>query len=715
MTGGQRLDAVEGSVTVSFDEARRPTVTAGSIQDAAFGLGWCVSRHRAGQLDALRRRGQGRMAELAGPAAVAADLRQRTLGLPAVARRCWAVLPGPQRELLTAFAAGANEAADESWWGPLDSIAVAQVLFQQLASDGSELRMVEVMRRTLSPGVVEFLLAGRDDFETAVDGSVPDPEPPVPVPVADLRRLMAERPPAGPAPLVVSDRPPVGSNGWAVCTDGRAVLANDMHLELTSPSLWYAVRLALPDADVAGVTVPGLPLVVAGSNGSVAWGFTRVPGDTVDLLEVRPGSSPERYRVGDAEEPYTLRRERIVVRDAPAVVAVVRETRWGPVVAELAGRPVVERSTLTDPAALDFGAADLCGTADVEAAVRVVTNAGLPPVNVLLADSGGRVAWTVGGRFVRRPGGPRGIPRAEDAAAPEWMPPAELPRVIAPPSGLVVSCNQGHEAVRATGIAWNSFSGVRARRVVDVLTAGGGRDEAGGLRLQLDPDASLYSFYRDLALRQLGGRGPDGEARAEIEAWDGTSDRDARGLALLVTFRELLREELLASVTRPCRAYDPGFTYCVNAHEGTLRALIDVLEPGLVPAPWPGPAEFLRAQVLIARTLLRRRTGLDRPVHWGEINQLARVPLGTPGPVDDPPVELSGCPDSVLVAQPDFGASMRLVVDPGRPERGLLSLPGSADGRPPLEAASLLDWVAGRAAPLLPGTNRSARPAAAAG
>lgn len=706
------LRAKDGTVRVTFDALDRPTVHAPTWEAAAFGLGWAIARHRRTQMDLLRRRSHGRLAEVLGPRAVPNDVQQRTLGLAQVARACWERLPPSQRRTLEAYADGVDAAprgADDEPWAPSDCVAVAQQLLRELSSDGQDVRMVEVMRRTLPPAVVAFLLDGRDEFPVGIDGTVPDPCRSTP-PVAELKSLMAE-PPGPPGPLVVADRRPVGSNAWAVTQGGTAVLANDMHLELTSPSLMYAARLVVRDVTVEGVTVPGLPSLVSGTNGKVAWGFTRLPADTCELRELTPGDTLGTYRYGDVEEPYTVRRERIAVRGADDVEVEVHETPWGPVVDRLRGRPLALSGNLTDPTALDFALTGLYEATDVTEAADLLNDCGMPPLNAVLADATGDIAWTVTGRYPRRAGGPRGF---SDPVLDPWptprLAPRELPRLLTPPSGYVVSCNHADALGRTAALGWNFFPGTRARRAAATLATAGPHDEARSAALQLDLDADLYTYYRDLALRHLPERGPAvlRALRDEVLAWRGTSHHDEYGFALLVVFRELLREELFAALTRPCRRYDETFTYCYNGHEGPLRRLLDALAPGLVPAPWPGPAAFVVGMLGSARTLLTRRGGSAEPVRWGSVNVLAPTSLGVP-PVTGHPARheagLSGCPESLRVTQPDFGAAMRLVVAPARPTDGLLTLPGSPSGAGPEDLEHIVRWTAGRTHPLRPSGN----------
>ncbi|MFG1610406.1 penicillin acylase family protein [Actinoplanes sp. NPDC049265] len=662
---------------------------------AVLGLGFQMAIDRAGQMDFLRRTASGTLAQLVGPAAVEADVRQRRLGLTAVAQRSVALLPAGQATTLDAFVrgvrAGLRHRGSPMTWSAADTLQVAQVLFQSMGSDGSELRMTEVMRRSLPPEVAAFLLDGADEYATGPDGrSIAHAS--APMPVTQLRALFQEPPGSGQDRVVVGARP-AGSNAWAVRTATGAVLANDMHLQLTDPPLMYPARMVVGGGYACGVTVPGLPALVAGSNGRVAWGLTRLPADNADL---RPLSADEARRV-------QVREETIEVRGGPPVRLEVADSPWGPLTEPLAGEPVAFTSTLLDPAALDLGLLDLYRASDLDSAMAIVNRSGLPPVNAVLADAAGRVGWTVGGRFPSRPAvGSRGFSSTAEPVHAPRVAPGDLPRVADPGSGTVINCNNGSAEVRAAGIAWNLPSGVRARRVADRL-AGAEVGVAGSLALQLDTEASLFEFYRALALRQLPAA-PRTEAlreiRADVTAWGGTADAGERGLALLTLFRDLMREDLIAAATRPARRLDPRFSYCFAGAEGPLRQLIGGLADGLVPAPWRNGREFVVGQLLIARRALLRETGLDRLPRWGELNRLTLAPLAA-YPPQVVGIALAGCAESVRVAQPDFGAAMRLVAVPGRPDVGSLSIPGGSREAEDT-AAAIRDWAGGRGQPLLP-------------
>jgi penicillin G amidase len=693
----RELAGAAGPIVVRDSPEGYPQIQAVNWSDAARGLGHCVTQDRPHQMDLLRRFAGGRLAEVRGPGAVPSDLASRRLGLPQVALRAWDRLPPWQQELAQAFSAGVATSwpAHLERWKPVDCVAVVQFLHRELGSVGEDVRMVEVLRRTLPPEVVDLLLCTEDAEEVGLDGE-PVPVRPATVPLAQLSELFA-RPPVAPGRMVVTDTRPAGSNAWAVSDGQNAVLANDMHLALTDPSLWYAATLEVGSHRVTGVTLPGAPLLIGGRNTRLAWGFTRLVADQTDLhelpadmREVPPERSP-----GPGE--YCLRRETVRVVGANPVRAEFRDTALGPVIGSLAGRELAYGGALTEPAVLDFGAAELYEAATVDDGVRIVTRCGLPPVNVLLADHRGGIAWTVGGRFRRRAGGPHGL-RTDGlaAAASDWLRPDELPRVIRS-RGVLVNANNGMAEARNQGIGWNFFPGTRARRL-GVLLSGDDPSGPTAVHVQRDTDAHFYEYYRRLARRHLTTRSARlAPLLAEVASWRGTADVDETGLALLVLFRECLREAVFSAATGPAQQYDVSFTYCHNAHETPLRAVLDTLGGELVPAPWRSAAHFVAGQLLTARALLTRRPGRPGPVRWGDVNRFEPLAWRHRSPADRAAVaalELPGCAESICVALPGFGASVRLVACLSGPSAIVLSIPGDRSERSPGWAA-VEQWLTG--------------------
>lgn len=736
----------DGTVRVALDARGVPTLTGPDRPSVAYGLGWVTARDRLFQLDLYRRRALGRTAEVFGPAALPHDVAQRTLGLHLAAERMADELPRWQRDLLEAYAAGVNDrlhatdalpleftlaGTEPAPWRPADSAAVALLLAQMLGGDGATLRMRTVMDDALPPDVVRFLLPRSGPYAVDIAGTPAAPHRGTPAVPPDLAAALAHlagtAAPATGDPVVGTDESPFGSNAWAVAgrrtADGRSIVANDMHLPLTAPCIFYRARLRYAGHRVDGVVAPGVPLIVAGSSARVAWGVTRLVADNVDLVALDvPADAPDHYRTATGLEAFGVRTETIEVRGAEQATVEVRDTRWGPVYGPtVCGAPVALRWRPLEPGGLDLGLAGLAESTDVVGACDAANRAAGPPLNVVVGDADGRVAWTVTGSFPVHPGGDRRVVRPH-AGGRSWercRAPAELPRVVDPASGLVVVANNLTPQHAATGgLADNGFSARRAHRVAAVVDALPPVSEPDMLRLQRDDDAAFYAFYRDLVREAVDGHAGrlsahQRDALAAVDAWDGTAGVQARGLAVLMAFRENLRETLFAAVLAPCRRLDPGFRYGWHDHESALRALLAATDPPVVPPPYRGRTQLLLAHLELSAAMLRAAAG-GRPmadVPWGELNlSTVRHPLSSAFPelsdvLDLPDVPMPGCAESVHAAHPGFGPAVAFVVSPAHVGDGLLRLPGGQAGDPrlPTYADQFAAWSTGVPAALCPG------------
>ncbi|WP_437926830.1 penicillin acylase family protein [Sorangium sp. So ce291] len=744
------LSGLERAVTVTSDGLGIPTIRAASRLDALRALGFVTARDRLFQMDLLRRSSGGRLAEILGRDLLEADTRQRLHGVPQAAAAILARLPQDQRAALDAYAEGVNahlRSAEplpleiqklgyrpESW-RPEDSLLIVLSMFQTLGGSEEEERTRTVLTRTLPPSVVAFLLADTDPYTKALLGA--QAAAPPPLPAGELRALVAQAARAagddraqGRSAGVLSPsagEAPVGSNGWAVAgprtRDGRAILANDMHLELGVPNVWYRAELRHDGGEVAGLVLPGVPMVVVGTNRHVAWGLTSLDGDLLDLveLEIHP-ERPDEYRTPSGWRRFDVAQEIIRVRGEPDVAVTVRRTIWGPVASRpLLGRPVALRWAALDPEAIDLGLIAMERVRSVDEAVRVMNLAHGPACNVLLADRRGRVAWTVTGPLPRRRGFDGAVSRSWADGRAGWdgyLPPAALPRVVDPPSGLVVNANQRMPlGAGAPALGRDHANGYRAYRITERLRAARPATEADLFQLQLDTRAGFFDFYRDLALRVLVGEAASrrpalAEARRAVEAWDGRADVSSVGLALIARFRRVLADEVFAAWLGASRAAEPTLELSLADIDTPLQRALSERPPGVAPAPAGGWDAFLLGAMERAVAEVNQQHG-ERPLdqlEWGAVSQVRIAhPLGAipelGALLNMAPEPLAGCGFCVRLAAGSLGASERLVVSPGHESDGILHMPTgqSGDPRSPHYRDQQRAWVDGRPLPLLAG------------
>ncbi len=517
VTAGElALPGAAAALRIERDTHGIPTVHASTLRDAAFGLGVAHAQDRLWQMETQRRIGAGRLAEVFGPGALPTDRFLRHLGVRQAAAAQWAQLSAPSRALLQAYADGVNAVLQTQLrarppeflilgvqpepWDPIDSLAWTIMMSWDLGGNWNSellrLRLALVMPVARinellppypgDPPRLTGAEGGLSDYAaffgslglgaaatTKTTAGPPDPTRPV---LADAWAALPEMaPPAG-----VEG---VGSNNWVLAgsrsTTGSPLLANDPHLKLSVPALWYIARLVVPPSPqaagideaaarglrVAGATLPGLPLVVLGQNPDIAWGFTNTGPDVQDLyLEQLDPADPTRYRTPEGWAAFETGTDLIRVKDQPDVPLTLRHTRHGPVISDAgmapdlldaaAGSPpppyvLAMRWTAldpdTDPVAVGLRFMQARSVDEFVAASRAWV---APMQSMVVADRAGRIGMVAPGRLpLRRADNElRGlVPAPGWEARFDWagfVPADETPRVFDPPGGWIATANQ---------------------------------------------------------------------------------------------------------------------------------------------------------------------------------------------------------------------------------------------------------------------------------
>ncbi|MGH8656219.1 MAG: penicillin acylase family protein [Gammaproteobacteria bacterium] len=748
LDGVVALEGLGAPVQVELDGYGVPRIEAHTRADAFRALGFVTARDRLFQMDLLRRSSAGRLAEIFGPELLESDRWHRTMGFEHLVGKILSSLPSDQQEILRAYAQGVSSALEEtrvlpfeflmlgyrpSPWVPEDSLLVVMGLYETLSGSGDEERMVSVMEAALPPRVVSFLTPEGDCYTERLAEPPPADCHPRPLPAEDLRTLANEngaRPPSV-ASAVRARMMNRGSSAWVVASrkgkDGRTLLANDMHMELSVPNIWYRAELHYGDHRVAGFTLPGLPLVIGGTNDRIAWGFTNVDGgDIADLVLLRVDPAHKNlYLTPQGPKPFTERMEKIQVRGAQEVSHRVRDTVWGPVLPEaLLGQQVAVRWTALDPSATNLDLLDLDRVGKVDGALKILNRAGGPLLNALVADNAGNIGWTLSGRIPARIGFDGLMSRSWDDGARRWegyIAPLDHPRLMNPPSGFLVNANEKMANVEPRFVVGHDYaSGFRAYRIAERFRELRAVTERDMLDLQLDTKSDYYRYYQQLALRALDARGASGDTdllavRRYLDAWDGRAEKGSLGIALLVELRSVLADAVLTPLFERCRAIDPKFKYWWGTLDAPLQQLLDARLPELIPnrqayADWDA---FIVAMVeKSARNLLQQYPVESlQDLSWGQVNFVEILhPLASAvsllGDWLNMPLEsVPGCDMCVRWQSIRGGATERLVVSPGHAQDGILHMPGGQSGHPlsPFYRDQQANWVEGRPTDLLVG------------
>lgn len=745
MEGEWPLPTLAAPVTVAFDALAIPTIEAHDRLDAARALGYLHAGERLFQMDMLRRKMAGRLAEIIGAPAVDLDRRQRSYRFGDAAAAILAGLPDDQRDVLRAYAEGVNAQMTRlpefppefrflhyrpEPWQPADSLLTALAMFQLLSDQEHDERMLSVMARCLPPELTAFLTPDDDVYAHTLTGGPDSRKPATPIPAKAVGKLLDTRPDRPLAQALVAPEPPsTGSNNWAVngsrTADGRAIVADDMHLPLGVPNTWYRARLRFDSKALSGITLPGLPLVVVGSNGHLAWGFTNIDGDLLDLvrLTLNP-ANPSEYLTPNGWRAFDSRREIIRVKNGEDVSIETRSTLWGPVSPQpLLGQSIALHWTALDPSAVNLTLLDMAEAETLEQGLDLMNRVGIPPQNVVLADDHGRIGWTYAGFFPLRQGFDGSSQQSWADGTRGWrgyIAAAQLPRLIDPPEGYIATANNRTLGKDYPHIISHGFSnGYRAYRIRERLAARTQLNERDMLEIQLDTRSEFHEFYRTLALTLLDqdDHRADPElidAERVIRGWNGRLDPDSTGIALLVRWRSDLARALFSPLLAECARSEPTFAYRWREQETPLRTWLSAQVPETLPQPHPAGwsgflLDTLRQSLKDLKTEHQVRSLAELP--WEKVNTVKiQHPFSQSHALAAGWLDMTPAPGAcngfcVKVLQGQHGASQRMVVAPDHLEDAILHMPGGQSGHPlsPHYRDQHPAWQQGEPLPFLPG------------
>ena len=352
LDGEVLTDGIEAEVKIDRDGVGIPVITAANRADLAYATGYVHAQDRFFQMDLTRRNAAGELAELFGEVALPVDRRHRLHRFRHRAEAVVVAMNDDNAAILGAYTRGVNDGlasldakpfeyfltgTHPRPWADADTILAGFTMYLQLNDERAHRDVRRgLAQQALPPDVFSWLYPQGTEWDAPMGG---EPRTDRPIPGPDVFDLNGTKT-ASTITAIHADGEPLipGSNNWAVAgrlTDtGAAIVANDMHLGITTPNVFYRVRLRTTDAarlDLTGVTLPGVPILVAGSNGRVAWGNTNSYGDWSDAVIVVPGSAPDTYKTPDGDKAFDIHRETIVVKGADPEVFEIRETIWGPV------------------------------------------------------------------------------------------------------------------------------------------------------------------------------------------------------------------------------------------------------------------------------------------------------------------------------------------------------------------------------------------------
>ncbi|WFC43002.1 penicillin acylase family protein [Pseudoxanthomonas sp. SE1] len=755
LEGEAGLAGLSAPVSIQRDALGVVTIDAASEADATRALGYVHAQERYFEMDLMRRSSAGELSELFGPIAVDMDKKRRTHRIRARVSAHLGEFAGDRMPQLEAYADGVNAGLGDlrtrPWpylllrqspraWEVADSALAGYAMYFDL-QDSENLRELGLwkIRQHVPPALFDLLTHDGTEWDAPLYGQARGNAVLPPATDVDVRALPM---PDTESHQRLADKGTPGSNNWAVAgaltADGRAIVADDMHLGLRAPNIWFRVRLRYPNprapggkVDVSGFSLPGLPAIIVGSNGHVAWGFTNSYADTADWYPVKPCNKGDDPASCDATERHA---ETIRAAGADDVTLDVIDTRYGPIVHPAApGKPALAlRWVAHQPGALNFGLADFATAGDLPAVLSVAQRTATPAQNLVIADHKGRVAWRILGPLASREGActhslefTRGsadasaaIPAPPTRCTP-WLISSQLtPVLTSPPNQRLWTANarvlEG-DALARVGDGGYAL-GARAKQIRDGLLAKERFTEKDLLAIQLDDRAVFLQRWWRL-LQDEAARSPaDSPVKALADAgktWEGVASVDSVSYRVVRAWRLAVHARIADGLTAPAQAAlgDDFLMPDLPQLEGVVWPLLEQRPTHLLSRRYKTWDALLEDAAKEVRDDLAEQGPLAER-RWGERNT-AKIchPLANALPaflkpkLCMPGEPLAGDGAMPRVQGPAFGASERMVVSPGHEADGIIHMPGGQSGHPmsPFWGAGHDDWVHGRPTPFLPG------------
>lgn len=706
------LPGVGAEVTVTRDERGVPTIHAQTAVDAYFALGFVHAQDRLFQMDAMRRLGAGRLSEVLGSDTLETDRLMRTLGLYRSAEAQVLAASPALKSALGAYSAGVNAFIDEhrgAWplefyllnyrpqpWRPADSLIWGRLMALDLSSNWQAEKSNSLMKHGLPPYLFDLLVTVPVQHAAAAgDGTVPV-----------WRQPLSE-----------------ASNSWVVgplaSASGKPLIANDPHLGLGLPATWYLARLETPEMTWAGATALGLPFVMIGTNGHVAWTFTTTTGDTQDLFEehVTPGK-PDHYETPSGPQAFVTRQEAIKIKDAADIEITVRSTRHGPVVSDLSGdtgsADTVVSLAWTALLPDDRTPESILGinnARDAAALEVALVDFHAPEQNIVYADSDGVTGFVAAGRVPLR----RAIYADSRLPAPGWsgdydwlgtLPVSSLPQLRGDSHDFLVTANND---IRPLGyrpfITADWPDDTRAKRIRALLGHDRPKDLDYMKALQMDRhSAPVLAFVRHW---QAVAAGTDPEFADILTKWDGSMDRNQAAPLIATIWIDRVARRLLADEMRG--HFADWWFWQIDRLEAVIadgRACDDVVSPAKESCN-----DILAAALQDTRADLAAAYGADAGNwQWGAshrahfnhpvfryvpvLNDWLDADLPTDGDFFSVNRGTALPPRQGVGLSQVHGPSLRFLLDFAKPDQALFGLAGGQSGNPlsPHYADWLADW-----------------------
>ncbi len=742
LTGEIEVDGLKSKVEIARDKQGVATISGSSRIDLAKATGFLHSQERFFQMDLLRRRSAGKLSALVGASALNQDKEARLHQFHKHARVAYQDLPIQHKNILDAYVSGVNQGLyalqkppfeytilnqDPELWTAEDSFLVSYSLFMEMqGQDYKNTQNFYKLNNHLPKELVEFLVPLGTKWDQPLEGealithTLPGPN------VYNTGNYTSGNF-AYNTDIKLETAVP-GSNNWAISgkntLSGNALVANDMHLQLTVPNIWYRLSMKYtPEAGVKqiqGVTLPGLPFMVAGSNGNIAWGFTNSMGDWSDILII-----PKE----ELTELITEVIQKVEVKGGQSEEIVIKQTPFGPIVGhDENGDAMVLRWVAHDPESNNLGLLEVENAKSTAQAIPLFNKTGITHLNVVVGDQAGNIGWSIVGA----------IP---DRKKSVWLPVSykdplfawqgyldaeQYPKIVNPENGYLSTANArvvSDENLEKVGRE-NYALGARAKQIYNDIFVLYKPDETSMLNTQLDNRAIFLRQWQQLLLsimnEQFLSENPQLiEYKNKVDQWNGEASVDSNGYLFVRAFRTQVARRIFPALLAPVMAKHKDFDVydyfsLTSQWEGPLWTLVNDQPKHLLDSKYDSWQSVFAEALTFLDTHFKNTHGSLSEATWGQYNKVhIQHPLSNALPyvgniLDLPQREASGDINMPLVQEGSFGASMRMIVSPGLEDQGVFHMPVGQSTNPlsPYWAAGHKDWIDGKPSPFLPGETK---------
>lgn len=690
-------EEIEQNIDISVDCHGIQTIHSTNINDCMYGLGYSHAKDRLFQMDYLRRKGKGKLSEVFGKFFLEKDKKIQCYQFERIAENILKSMDEYTKQTFQSYRAGINDYIKTSikhWefqflkydmdkWEIIDTIIIFLDFCKDLSLGGEEKICYSELIKTVPKEIVDFIMQDGDFFNDDENTASRQQSS---IPKKEIRKVLSElKRDTTIVNKIQGKFLPIGSNGWVVKKNGQCLIANDMHLPLTVPLIWYRANLLVDKQDSYGVTIPGIPILICGENDSISWGFTRFCGENNDMILVKVNNDTEEYFDGHNWKKLDVKYCEVKVKNEKPYKNKISSTEWGPIIRwEDETTAIIHRTPLFDFQNVNFKLMDLMFVNSVESGINCIKHFNGPPMNFIIGDKLGNIGWSVCGTLLEKD--KKTIMGVSNQPSKVFSN-EKKPEIINPAKKILVTANHrmiGSSEGKILGV--NYFNGYRAKRIKELLSVKSISIED-NQKIQNDCSGEFYRYYYELILEVLEKKSDSKlskKLKKKYGQWNFSVEKNSKEFPFIYYFYELLIDRIFNPLIQKSELN----YFSWNNIDYALRKIIGSRDGTLIYSTVA--SENFEDKIFHIIELAYsnyRRTSLLKLKKWGELNKsliINALALSCPDMwklLNMPFKKQAGSQDTVKVNWPGFGASFKFITNPGR-KNGVFTMPGGQSSHP---------------------------------